>query len=88
MRRPQLPAPNDDQGLIWGYAFDNDTHVLGHSGAYYGVSTDMWFDPATGAGYVLLTNGGVYFDDKNPSPQVAAMNDLNFKLMELALALP
>jgi CubicO group peptidase (beta-lactamase class C family) len=64
MRRLQLPSVAADQGLVWYYGYDGPTRILGHNGAYLGISTDMWFDPATGAGYVLLTNSGAYYDDQ------------------------
>ncbi len=91
MRRIQFPSVAPDQGLIWFFWFDQSTRILGHNGAYLGASTDMWFDPATNAGYIILTNGGVYFDhfaDTTESPDVAAMDAINFKLMDLAHALP
>jgi CubicO group peptidase (beta-lactamase class C family) len=89
MRRPQIDGIEDGQGLIWFYSHDDATSVLGHNGAFLGVSTDMWFDPATNAGYVLLTNGGTYMDDYDgTTPASAAMSALNVKLMDLAHALP
>ncbi len=49
----------------------------------------MWFDPATGAGYVLLTNSGVYLDDQAGTTAAStAMAAMNHKLMDLAHALP
>jgi CubicO group peptidase (beta-lactamase class C family) len=52
--------PNSLEGLAWEYFSFGGRAVVGHSGIDVGVSTDMWFDPATGAGFVLLTNGDVY----------------------------
>jgi CubicO group peptidase (beta-lactamase class C family) len=89
MQRLQIPSVDAHQGLIWFYSQDQSTKVLGHNGAYLGVSTDMWFDPATSTGYVLLTNGGTYYDDENgTSPEYDAMSAINYKLMDLAHALP
>ena len=31
--------------------------LLGHSGGDLGVATDAFFDPTTGAGFVVYTNG-------------------------------
>jgi CubicO group peptidase (beta-lactamase class C family) len=62
----------------------------GHVGVDTGVSTDMWFDPATGAGFVVLTNSDVYdshFDQLssgNYGPEVQAMVDLENALLALA----
>ena len=86
MRAPQHPPPGNGQGLIWYYSRDQTTQVLGHSGTYYGASTDMWFDPLTGAGYVLLMNGGVYFD-YSTGPQMDAVYQIDDKLLSIAEAL-
>jgi CubicO group peptidase (beta-lactamase class C family) len=89
MRRVQVPKVAPDQGVIWFYSHDEDVRVLGHNGSCQGVSTDMWFDPATNTGYVLLTNGSAYFDDaSDTSPVLTAMDDINIKLMNLAHSLP
>jgi hypothetical protein len=37
--------------------------VWGHGGGDQGVTTEMWFDPATDIGVVALTNGEAYFDN-------------------------
>ncbi len=82
MRRRQLPAPNDYQALMLFYAPANGHDVLGHNGATLGGSTDMWFDPKTGAGWVLLTNGDAYLDGTDA--QVDAMTRLNELLARAA----
>jgi hypothetical protein len=58
--------------------------MMGHNGSYYGVTTDMWFDPITRAGYVLLTNGGAYMTGDDA--QNYAMTELNDYLTQLAAA--
>ena len=81
---PRLGADAANQGLIWYYTMEVDgTEVLGHTGAYIGVSTDMYFDPKTNNGYVLLTNGGVYLDHAK-GPEVDAMYAIDVKLLATA----
>jgi hypothetical protein len=48
----------------------------------------MWFDPATGAGYVLLLNGGQMTNQFVDDAVNAAVAALDAKLPELAEALP
>jgi CubicO group peptidase (beta-lactamase class C family) len=87
MRRVQFPAIDPTQGLIW-LTEDFEPTLIGHSGGYYGVTTQMWFDPKTGSGYVLLSNSG----ELNAGYSDTAINDawgnLNTKLAALAEALP
>jgi CubicO group peptidase (beta-lactamase class C family) len=83
--------PNSEEGLSWeSWSYGGHT-VLGHSGVDSGVSADMWFDPATGAGFVVLTNSDVYLTNwtafeagNNNVPALAAMNDLETALLKLA----
>lgn len=84
MKSQQLAAPNDTQGLILYAVERGGRTVIGHNGAYFGASTDMWFDPITRSGYVLLTNGGAYYNGTNA--QNYAMEEINTKLLELALS--
>jgi CubicO group peptidase (beta-lactamase class C family) len=88
MLRPEfaLEPPYGYQGLILYSENKGGTSVVGHSGSYYGVSTDMWFDPATSAGYVLLTNGGAYMNANDP--QLRAMEEMNLELLRLAESVP
>ena len=55
--RPQIPALDDTQGLVWFYQDFGAHHVIGHDGSDNGVSTYMFVDPKTGAGVILLSNG-------------------------------
>ena len=59
MRCVQIPQLDPDQGLIWYYdSFGNSSqNVLGHNGSDHGVDSNMFFDPATGAGVILIANG-------------------------------
>jgi CubicO group peptidase (beta-lactamase class C family) len=86
MRTVQLPSVAAGQGLIWYYAEQAGTNVLGHRGGDRGVSTDMFFDPTTGSGYVLLANGST--NTSGVASEEAAMTAMDDKLVELAKTLP
>jgi CubicO group peptidase (beta-lactamase class C family) len=97
MGEEAIPAIEATQGLAFAATPGYDGRlVLGHSGGFLGVSTEMWFDPATGAGWVLLTNGSAYYNtyviDKTGEPGVpshgSAMTAMSAKLLEIATALP
>lgn len=60
---PQVPAIDPSQGLVWYSWHVGGRSVWGHNGGDQGVSTEMWFDPATGIGVVVLTNGEAWFSD-------------------------
>ena len=87
MRRVQLPAIDATQGLIW-FTEDFQPPLIGHSGGYYGINTEMWFDPKTGSGYVLLSNGGDLIAGYSDMAINTAWGNLNTKLAALAEALP
>jgi len=55
--------------------------VVGHDGADKGVSTQMFWNPTTKAGYVLLTNTRDQL--ANDDVADAAMTRITDKLMEL-----
>jgi CubicO group peptidase (beta-lactamase class C family) len=58
MRRVQFPDLDSEQGLAWGYdEFNSRKHVMGHDGSDNGVSANMYFDPADGAGVIVMANG-------------------------------
>jgi CubicO group peptidase (beta-lactamase class C family) len=46
------------QGLVWFTDTVGDRLVWGHNGSDYGASAQMWFDPATKEGVILMANGG------------------------------
>jgi CubicO group peptidase (beta-lactamase class C family) len=81
MRKQQ---PSSDEGLSWGYWYDGNRTLIGHEGAYIGMSTDMYFDTATGGGFVLLTNGNVYLDHTDGDPQIQAMTDIDNALLGIS----
>ena len=60
MRTPQSIVhgadPPGSQGLIWYYYKQGPRTLLGHDGCDWGTSTDMFFNPRTGAGFVLATS--------------------------------
>ncbi len=52
----QFPAVDATQGLSWYTDTIGGRAVIGHNGGDYGVTTDMFFDPATGHGVIVLLN--------------------------------
>lgn len=63
MQTVQLPAIDPRQGLVWYSWVSGGRLVWGHGGGDQGVTTEMWFDPATGIGVVVLTNAESYVPD-------------------------
>ena len=86
MQTVQLPAVDSLQGLLWYYDTKAGTQVLGHRGGDKGVSTDMFFDPKTSSGYVLLSNGST--NTSGSTAAQAAMTAMNEKLLQLSKDLP
>jgi CubicO group peptidase (beta-lactamase class C family) len=86
MEKPQIPDVDPTQGLILFTEDVGGTTVMGHDGADMGVSTDMFFDPSTGNGYIVLTNGSANYDGSDD--ERAALTAINEKLLELARTLP
>jgi CubicO group peptidase (beta-lactamase class C family) len=83
--------PSSAEGLSWEFFTFGGTQTFGHSGADTGTSADMYFDPATGAGFVLLTNGSVYSNffaqfeaDDLSVPQLRAMMNLDVRFLQMA----
>ena len=67
---------------MWELETIGGKQLMGHGGSDLGVSTMMLFDPATGAGFVVLTNGNVY---ANGDPtQLQALDEIYSKMLELA----
>jgi len=75
----QGEEPSNALFLFERHLLDNYTWVLGHDGSDEGVSTYAYFNPSTGVGYVLLTNGDL---DQSSGLGEAAMN-IGSKLMEV-----
>jgi CubicO group peptidase (beta-lactamase class C family) len=95
MRKPQVPAIDPSQGLIWytttrggtgtGTGTGAGTPVMGHNGGDAGVKTEMFFDPQTKAGYVLLMNS----NRTTSAPILSeAIDKMSAKLLDLAKTLP
>ena len=53
MRREQVPALEEGQGLIWY----TEGERMGHDGGDDGILTRMFFRPTNGRGVILLSNG-------------------------------
>jgi CubicO group peptidase (beta-lactamase class C family) len=86
MEQPQVPDIQSGQGLILFSQDVGGTTVIGHNGADQGVSTEMFLDPASGSGYVILTNGSANLRDS--TSQSNAMDAMSAKLLDLAKTLP
>jgi CubicO group peptidase (beta-lactamase class C family) len=87
----EAQQPHSYEGLSWEYNVVGGHSLVGHWGVDVGVSTDMWLDPSTGAGYITLTNGDVYdahyanFESNGPYvPAVQAMIDIGAALLDVA----
>jgi CubicO group peptidase (beta-lactamase class C family) len=78
--RKQQPA--SEEGLQWEFETIGGTKVIEHGGSDLGVSTMMRFDPATGAGFVVLTNGNVY-GNGDPA-QLGALDEIYAKVLSVA----
>jgi CubicO group peptidase (beta-lactamase class C family) len=75
MFAPQVDGlGNDGQGLAWYHdAFGEREDVIGHDGDDPGARSMMFFDPADGAGVLLVANGewGRPDDDGDPGNEAA-----------------
>jgi CubicO group peptidase (beta-lactamase class C family) len=80
MRRPQVPQLDPTQGLVWYYTSFGPagTNVLGHNGSDDGASSNMFFDPSTGAGVILVANAD-WTDDNDNSPAADALMEQLFQ---------
>ncbi|MCL2544317.1 MAG: beta-lactamase family protein [Clostridia bacterium] len=56
--------------------------VLGHQGVAYGMNSEMWFDPATGDGVAMATNGGLLFATNKLVHSGWAAARLGFEILE------
>jgi CubicO group peptidase (beta-lactamase class C family) len=73
MRRRQTPDLDDTQALIWFYEdFGAHIDMLGHDGDDPGTNALMYFDPATGAGALLVANGD-WYDADDEAPEAEAL---------------
>jgi len=57
MLRPQIPKLDDSQGLGWYHDEYGSRKVIGHDGEDPGARSLLFFDPADGAGVLLVANG-------------------------------
>ncbi len=74
---PPLPQIDPLQGVFWYAEERRGVEVWGHNGGEVGASTDAFFDPLTGAGFVLLVNA---------EPRSAPMMALESDLLQAAIA--
>jgi CubicO group peptidase (beta-lactamase class C family) len=74
------------QGIVFFSETKGGKSVFGHDGSDKGVTTQMFFDPKTKAGYVILMNARDQLDDIEVADN--AINAMTDKLMELARTLP
>lgn len=56
MRTAQVPDLDRGQGLVWFAQRVGRRRMIGHDGGDDGVSTDMFYEPATGIGIIVLAN--------------------------------
>ena len=52
----QLPSVEPTQGIFWYWTSYGGGARVAHNGSDYGVATDLYLDPATGLGIVVLAN--------------------------------
>ena len=53
---PVLPDLEPTQGVFWYWSEYWGRTLIGHNGSDYGVATDMYYNPATGVGIIVLAN--------------------------------
>ncbi|MEO0600108.1 MAG: serine hydrolase domain-containing protein [Myxococcota bacterium] len=54
---PALGTDEDGQAIAWAMRRLEGRPLVGHNGLDYGSLCELWFDPETGDGFVLLLNG-------------------------------
>jgi CubicO group peptidase (beta-lactamase class C family) len=70
----------DDQFFFWFGTTLEDRGIIGHDGDDLGVSTEMFFDPVTDVGVVVLTNIADWEHDGRVREQTAALQTDLFAL--------
>ena len=73
MREIQNAELDDAQSLIWYYDHDG---LLGHNGSDPGTSSDMFFDPSSGAGVLIVANGDWYGEQDDAAAVDQLLADL------------
>ena len=82
MMRLQTPDLDDTQGLAWYYDdFGDRTDIVGHNGGDPGTSSQMFFDPADGAGVLIVANGD-WYNRNGDSPEADAILEALFEESE------
>lgn len=82
MLEPQVPELEPSQGLALYYEEYGDHTLVGHSGSYDGVSTDMFWDPETKVGFIMLANSDVYL--RGDEDEDEALSNLESAVFEYA----
>jgi CubicO group peptidase (beta-lactamase class C family) len=76
MRRRQIPALDDSQGLIWFYDdLGGKPDMFGHDGDDPGTSSQIFYDPASGDGVIVVANGS-WWDADDEQPEATALFSL------------
>jgi CubicO group peptidase (beta-lactamase class C family) len=75
-------------GLLLETYTTSGVDTWGKRGIDEGGSTDLWFDPTTGAGYLLLTNSNAFYGDSSEKTRTKPLDKLGAKLVVLAEKLP
>ncbi|MEN0062589.1 MAG: serine hydrolase domain-containing protein, partial [Myxococcota bacterium] len=74
---PDLGTDEDGQAIVWAMRELEGRPLIGHNGLDFGSLCEVWFDPESGDGIVLLMNGF-------PSVPFGEVIDLEAALFELA----
>ncbi len=72
----------EDQYYFWFGMTLGERWIVGHDGDDLGVSSEMFFEPETGVGVVLLTNIGDWEHGGRVREQTAAIQELLYQLGE------
>jgi len=76
IRRLQYPELESTFGLFWYYKRLMGRDLIGHNGGNWGVATEMFFQPETDTGVILLMNGD--WSNRN-FPMVMSIEDRLFR---------
>jgi CubicO group peptidase (beta-lactamase class C family) len=77
------------EGLFWESLYEGQSgqyYVIGHGGLFTGYSTEMYFDPMTGAGYICLMNSDV--GGLSSTAATSALANINNELLTVAEEAP
>lgn len=63
MTQAAFPDVDDTQGLVWYHLDFDGRAIIGQEGGDSGYGSLAWWEPATGLGVVILTNGDWYLTE-------------------------